>query len=322
MWNLLEERVRDAIASLPEDRRRRVVTALTWVLNIRRIRWWVWAVAIVPPAAVTFHGQWTYSGVQRWLGDWELARYGTYYETLTGLFVATVLTSLWSLPIVLVALARLARQPAQSAPAAGATASASDDTGDDIDDEDEARIDRRVAVIMAVIVGAIPLVWGGVLWIKAARGGGTLTEIDAGELERGVAPSASYVRVHGKPLHDHAIVTRRRGTNEWELTSYLPIVSAEWKPGAPIAAVVVAPSWKLDVAGMMGEFDARGTIKDGGLGPAGTMFEQSGVKLAPGVAIIELGKTPVNHMRAGQVLAALSVPLALLVWFIARRQGR
>ena len=274
---------------------------LTWLLNIRRISWWIWLVAFVPPLALALHGHLTYSPLQRWLAEWQLEHLTGYYPTLTTAFVGWAATVVWGLPILAVALAVLARRP--EAPSGA----------------DESNLDRRVALIIAVIVGVIPLVWGGVTWIGAARRG-ALVEIDAGQLERGDAPAGSYVRLLGKPLHARAVAIKQRGSREWETTSYLPIVSGEWKPGDAIAAMVVGPSWKLEPDSMLGELDPRGTIMRGALGPAASLFEQDGSKLAPNVCVVELGNTPTSDLRKGQVLAALSLPLALFAWFIARRR--
>ena len=175
---------------------------------------------------------------------------------------------------------------------------------------------------MAVIAGAIPLVWGGVTWIGAARMG-SLVEVDAGQLERGEAPPGPYLRVLGKPLYERAVATQERGSKEWETTAYVPIVSGEWKPGDVVAAIVVAPSWKLELAARVGgELDASGTIKRGALGIASKLFAQDSVTLAPRVCVVDLGNTPRKDLRLGQVLAALALPLALLTWVVARRRWR
>jgi hypothetical protein len=290
---------------------------LTALFNIRRISWWVWLIAFVPPLAFALHGHFTYAPLQRRLAEWELDNIGSYYPTLTGAFVASASTLVWAVPILAVALARLARQPEAAAPAA-ATAPAAD-AGANADDD--ARFERRVTLVTAAIVGAIPLVWGGVLWIAAARVG-SLVEVDAGQLERGESPPGSYVRVLGRPLYDRAVATKQRGEQQWETTAYVPIVSGEWKPGAPVAAIVMAPSWKLEPGALLGELDASGTIDGGGLGIASKLFAQDQIALAPRVWVVELGNTPRNDLRKGQVLAALSLPLALFAWLVARRRAR
>src|SRR5688572_22517375 len=100
---------------------------LTWLFNIRRVSWWIWALAFVPPLAIALHGQATYSPLQRWLAEWELDNIGSYYPTLTGAFIASALALVWGLPIVAFALARLARQP--EAAAAGSATTATVDAG-------------------------------------------------------------------------------------------------------------------------------------------------------------------------------------------------
>src|SRR5678815_1612591 len=140
MWEPFEARLREKLAAMPNGDR--ALARLAWLLNVRRIRWWVWLLAYGPPLAFALHAQLTYSPLQRWLAERQLEQFGAYYPTLTASFIAGALSALWGLPILIVALARLARQTdAASRAASGAPA------GTARVDAAEARADRAAALI-------------------------------------------------------------------------------------------------------------------------------------------------------------------------------
>jgi hypothetical protein len=167
------------------------------------------------------------------------------------------------------------------------------------------------------LAAAFMLAYGAVQDIKFADAGKTLRKITVAELERGVVPSSTWVEVEGgNLLHDVAVVAK-----DYAKSTYVPLVSAQWAPNHPVAAVLRIFQGQMLASGRA----LRGALKPDGLPDQVRAALQSvGMRVA-NAQVIELGVVPSERLKQVKwefAAAGALLVLAALQVYLLRRAAR
>jgi len=176
-----------------------------------------------------------------------------------------------------------------------------------------------------VVVGLAAV--GGFMMIQARLAGGFVT-VAADMLERGGAPAGAFARVEGRGLWDETVSFTKTGSDSGTKT-IVPVVSAGWQAGQPVALFVRMDDYALrrltDDARESGKPPAlSGLLTAGDLdGIARTELEGKSMVIAGRHYVVDQGETPERRAGLGKILLGVSAvlsPIVLVIWLVKRRR--
>jgi hypothetical protein len=263
--------------------------------------------------ALTAYWWASYSGLYRWLAEWQLARSGSYEVQLTG--VVTLLALLVP-ALVIIAIIGAGREGERGQAHADGLVAA-----------EKARRERTNAWLrehrrrLTFLLAGVALTGVGAFTIGSGLLAGERVQLDAAALEGGGAAPGRYVDLTGRILAADAVaVSSSHGRD----TVYLPVVSA---PGAPVRVYLKTPlAWVRSHRREIASGRYEGLLDPQGLpGVAVTAFTQRGHPPAESYWVLEHLETPARKIAAGRFTLLLGLAMtgvAALVWWIKARRAR
>jgi hypothetical protein len=211
----------------------------------------------LPGIALSVYWWATYSGFYRVLIEWQSKTFGGYLPVYTGILMVGVVgvfpAILTMTLLVLLNVFPVDPDNPPPVPTGGAAA-------DLWLQQNQGFFVLCIAGVMGVIAGPV------ILFLNSMD---PLKPLDLATLEAGQKPLSSFVTARGRLLEDRAVSQTDRGLE----TRYVPLVSPNWREGAPIRLYVSIPQLRRDEA-KKGEF--KGIVYENGLpGPIRTSFEKS-----------------------------------------------
>jgi hypothetical protein len=260
----------------------------------------------IPPLVLTAWWWFTYSGPYRWLAEWQIRKWGMFYQAMTFLVVAGV-------PVVLAALLihlgcwltgfHFDPQRTQESAERWRTWHA----------------ERRYRIGL-LCVGLVVVVLGGHGYY-VGKTAGALSRMNVAELEKDLPPSSGWLELRGNLLHDRAAHWKIEDKNRTEV--YVPLVSDAWEPGQPVAVIILARDKRAE--DRLFENDTApvdGLVEPLGLpGHVRTTLEDNGVRLVDNPILIEYRANPEVQTLLGTVGLALGGAMMLisaLIWLVKR----
>ena len=258
----------------------------------------------------------TYSGPYRWLAERQLDWSGSYDLKFTGIMVVFVclLTS------VLITQIAASLVPDRSDPRTAELHARMDAFGN--------WLTRNTYLLaMTGVVVALAAV-GGFMVIQARMAGGFVT-VAAETLERGGAPGGTFARIDGRALWDEMVSYEQKGGDSPGVKAIVPVVSAGWRPGRPVALFArIDDAARRQLGIEKGEGDQQPVLSglltaDDLEGIARTELEAKGMVIAGRNYVLDPGSTPERRERLGTFLLGASgelAPIVLVVWLVKRRR--
>jgi hypothetical protein len=281
--------------------------------------------ALLVAAALSGYWGWTYTGLYKWLADWQLEHGGQYEVELTWVFTFLIL----AVPFYLVT--EVVRRVAARTRGAGAPDAQSP--------EGAAAQGKGISLNHGWLTGATIAVVGlgfvvaGGYQYHQATGAGAIAHVDAADYESARPPTAAYISVTGFSVREAA-----RGIKSTDSDSkyFIPLVSAGWDLPRPVGLFL-----ETDTPNMM-ESNAiqrkmpggdklpevwEGMIDSDGLpGMVRSQFEKDQVPIASGYCVLSVGKTPAKQMSdsktmmmIGGCVAGAGVVIGVVVGMKQRR---
>jgi hypothetical protein len=272
---------------------------------------------VVPCLGLAAYWWATYSGLYRWLAEWQLHTFGSYYMKYTG--VAVILAALVPAGILLQIVGGLRsaeRGPAEAEKLAAERHAQSQQLSDWL-------LQHRLRLVGLALAG-IFLVLGAYKAISGTLAGARV-EVDAGTLEQGGSLGGRHVLVTGRLLVEEAMVVSERRKSSGK--AYVPVVSPEWRPGRPVRLYLETyESWLERYAGDLATGQFEGMLSAGGLpGVAISALADKGTPAVEPYWLLDYRANPAKQKSDGlsfMGLAGLFGILTALGWAIAARRAR
>jgi hypothetical protein len=265
------------------------------------------AIVFLIVAAVTGYWWYTYQGVFKWIAELQVWLLGEYELHITVLSTAFV---------VMLVVARVTEIP---------WIKRRFDLGP-MSEEEQAQAGRlfdenTVIPWWPLVIATGCLVPGLIMSIQVWTMG-SLTAIDAAELESGIAPRSGWVDATGRVMGSLTI-SLSEGTPKKTKNAYVPMVSKDWQLGMPVSVYV-----ELDGESMVSdvEITMRGRVAWSGLpGVIREAFARSDAPPAPGHIVVEHSFKPDFSRGFGMVLlvvAGIMYGVALVLFLLYRSANK
>lgn len=242
-----------------------------------------------------------YAGPYRWLAELQMRWFDRYYVKSTAAFTVVLCVAPPAVALRVLQVSGLLPKPATAT-----VTSPREPFG--------RRLSRAQNWLIVFAVGVGLGVFSAQSLYVAARGA-KLVKISAKELEQGTQPTSTWLQISGDPVWDASLSTEEN-RNQFR---YVPVVSALWKPGTKVAALL---RFKEESGERMGDLNLRGTVDITGVpGMVQSAYEEGGLDVRDAV-LLDVGESPDEKAGAARIMLPLSVVLMLVGGVVLYRRLR
>jgi hypothetical protein len=255
---------------------------------------------LLPLPLLTLAGWWwwSYTGLYRWLAEWQIHLMNAYYPGYTGIVTLGLMGALGLAPglllfHILVKINAFPLDPHARPPATGQV---------------DAWLRAHAGLMTVLIFCVVFMIFGGIL-LYAGLSVGPKQVVKLTDLEAGQLPPTRRIEVEGYPQWD-AMLTK-------ESHKFVPLVSAQWRPGRPVALyadVAKVPNAQAVRSPVRWE----GTLAVAGLpGPVRVRYEGSAYPPGSNPQVLDVNDKPEDTASFGLTMLLVGVTVlavTMLVW--------
>lgn len=246
-------------------------------------------IAVLFGAGIAGFCWWTYSGPYRWLAEWEINSFGHYYRFYTFLLLAMAISA-GADQVVRVVRRSIGHGDDSSMPAWWRA------------------LEAQTPQFFQMLTGGVILLVLGAYsaWSSSSAERAGLCRIPLSRLESGQERTSDWVQVTGTLLWEDCWGWKDGAAEVY----YVPVVSADWRPGDPATAFARFTEAEAQAAS---DFETvQGMVEQTGMpGPIEAGFEDDGPPPADAAFVVNVNETPSSRRMLHFVVMLFGLGMAV-----------
>jgi hypothetical protein len=256
------------------------------------------SISVLFGAGVAGFCWWTYSGPYRWLAEWQLSTFGHYYRFYTFVLLAIGISA---------GITQVVRAVRQFTGAGEENAMPA--WWRELESHPPRFYQMLAGGVVLLVLGACSA------WSSASSERAGLCRIPLSLLESGEKRTSDWVQITGTLLWEDCWVWEDGALETW----YVPIVSADWRPGDPATAFARFTTAEAEAAGEIET--VKGMVEQTGMpGPIEAGFEEDGPPPADGAFVVNANETPSSNRLLHFALMLLGLGMTVGSLFVYESQ--